>query len=311
MVRKEELTFLSRDNETKVCATRWIPEGKIEGIIQIVHGMAEHIDRYDDFARYMAERGYVVSGEDHLGHGKTAAFGRKGFFCKQDPATVVVRDVHRLKKLNQEAYPGVPVMILGHSMGSFITRNYLFKYGTGIQGAILSGTGSQPGALIKVSLFLTGIQSLILGQEHPGHFLNHLAFGGYQKKIKNPRSEFDWLSRKNEIVDQYLMDENCGFLFTVNGFKTLFTLIDRLNRKKNLMQMPKDLPVLFLAGKEDPVGNYGKGVEKAYGQFLDLGMKQVGMKLYPGMRHEILNEIGNEEVYADILEFVKKIAKRD
>ena len=144
-MKKEEFTFASRDNVTKIHAVRWLPESEnIQGIIQIVHGMAEYVERYEELAEFLTGKGYLVTGEDHLGHGKSVPEGGvKGYFCEQDPATVVVRDVHRLKKMTQELYPGVPYFILGHSMGSFITRNYIYRYGTGIQGAIIMGTGMQ------------------------------------------------------------------------------------------------------------------------------------------------------------------------
>ena len=151
MVKKEEFTFDSRDGSTKLHAVRWTPSGKVICILQIVHGMAEYVERYEALALYLGEKGILVTGDDHLGHGKSVGErGAYGYFCDQDPATVVVRDVHRLKKITQEEYPGVPYVILGHSMGSFILRNYLFRYGSGIQGAIICGTGSQPPLLVKV-----------------------------------------------------------------------------------------------------------------------------------------------------------------
>ena len=151
MVKKEEFTFDSRDGKSKIHAVRWVPEQRVVCIVQIIHGMAEYIERYEELAQYLGEKGILVTGDDHLGHGKSVAKdGTYGYFCEQDPATVVVRDVHRLKKMTQEEYPGIPYIILGHSMGSFILRNYLFRYGTGIQGAIVCGTGSQPKALVKV-----------------------------------------------------------------------------------------------------------------------------------------------------------------
>lgn len=310
MVKKEEFTFDSRDGQSKIHAVRWVPEGKVVCILQIVHGMAEYVERYEDLAQYLGEKGILVTGDDHLGHGKSVAEnGIYGYFCEQDPATVVVRDVHRLKKLTQEEYPGVPYVILGHSMGSFILRNYLFRYGTGIQGAIVCGTGSQPGAIVKLSRMMAALQGAFLGQKHVAKMIDKIAFGSYNKNIENPRTSFDWLCTDEGVVDAYVKDKLCGFIFTVNGFRTLFTLLDRLNQEENLNAMPKTLPVHFISGDMDPVGNYGKGVRKAYEDFEKAGMERISLKLYPGCRHELLNETNKKQVYEDIYPWIMERVK--
>lgn len=301
MVKKEEFLFDSRNGKTKIHAVRWIPEGKICCILQIVHGMAEYVERYEELAEYFAEKGIMVTGEDHLGHGKSVPEnGTYGYFCEQDPGTVVVRDVHRLKKMNQEEYPGIPYVILGHSMGSFILRNYLFRYGNGIQGAIVCGTGSQPQALVKLCLGIEWIQRLFLGSRHVAKMIDRMAFGAYNKKIPNPKTSYDWLCTDEKVVQKYVDDPLCGFTFTLNGFRTLFTLLNRLNQEENLKQMPKELPVLFIAGGADPVGNYGNGVRKAQGDFQKVGMERTSLKIYEKERHEILNEPIRHEIYEDI-----------
>lgn len=310
MVKKDEFTFDSRDGLSKIHAVRWIPEGKVICILQIVHGMAEYIERYEEMAQYFAKKGILVTGDDHLGHGKTVQEeGTYGYFCDRDPATVVVRDVHRLKKMTQEDYPGVPYVLLGHSMGSFILRNYLFRYGTGIQGAIICGTGSQPKALVKISKGLAMLQGLVFGQKHVAKMIDKLAFGNYNQKITNRRTAFDWLCRDEKVVDAYNEDPLCGFTFTVNGFLTLFTLLDRLNQQENLQQMPKSLPVLFIAGDKDPVGNYGEGVRRAYESFAEAGMERIGIKLYPEDRHELLNELDKYQVYEDLYPWIVERVK--
>ncbi len=307
-MKKEEFFFDSRDGISKIHAIRYTPDsGEIVGVYQIVHGMSEHFSRYEDIAEFLTGKGFVVTGDDHLGHGGTAAEnGLKGYFCDQDPATVVVRDVHRLKKMTQELYPGVPYFLMGHSMGSFIARNYIFRYGTGIKGAVIMGTGNQSKALIGVSKFVAGFQKTFLGDKHPALFINNLAFGGYNKRIPNPRTPFDWLSVNEENIDRYIEDPDCGFLFTVNGFRTLFELIGRLLDKKNLAKVPADLPVLFVSGAEDPVGDYGKGVVKAKEALEAAGVKDITLKLYPGLRHEILNESEKEKVKEDIYTWISE-----
>lgn len=302
MVRKKELYFDSRDNVSKIHAVQWIPDtDKPICILQIIHGMAEYVDRYDSFAQFMADKGILVVGEDHLGHGNSVVEGKPcGYFCEQDAATVVVRDSHRLKKMIQQEYPGVPYIILGHSMGSFILRNYLLRYGTGIQAAIIVGTGTQPGISLLAGKAIAAVQKAVYGAEHKSRLLNAICFLGYTSKIKNKSTAMDWLSKDESVVEAYLKDEKCGFTFTVNGFQTLFELIGRLNKKENLHKMPKDLPVLFASGTADPVGNYGKGVKMVCRSFLDTGMKNVQMKLYEDGRHEILNETDKRKVYDDI-----------
>ena len=310
MVKKEEFTFDSRDGQSKIHAVRWVPEGKIVCILQIVHGMAEYIERYEDLAQYLGEKGILVTGDDHLGHGKSVGQeGTYGYFCEQDPATVVVRDVHRLKKITQEEYPGVPYVILGHSMGSFILRNYLFRYGTGIQGAIICGTGSQPKALVKLSKAIAAVQGIFLGEKHIAKIIDKMAFGSYNKKISNAKTSFDWLCTDENVVNAYMNDRLCGFTFTVNGFKTLFTLLDRLNQEENLKAMPKELAIHFIAGDMDPVGNYGDGVKKAYEDFNKVGMERISLKLYAGCRHELLNEKIKKQVYEDIYPWIMERVK--
>lgn len=302
MIRKEEFYFDSRDGEHKIHAVKWVPEvEKPVCVVQIVHGMAEHIDRYDEFAAYLANKGILVVGDDHLGHGKSVSPGEPyGYFCKEDAPTVLVRDEHRLKKMIQEQYTGVPYIILGHSMGSFITRNYLLRYGSGINGAIIMGTGLPPKSAAVGASVLAAVQRVFCGARHVSKLIDRAAFGSYNKRIKSPKTDFDWLSANEENVQRYLEDSLCGFVFTVNGFQTLFKLIRNLYDREKLNSMPKNLPVFFVSGAEDPVGDYGKGVERVYQSYKDIGMQNVQMKLYPGDRHEILNETDREDIFADI-----------
>lgn len=308
-MRKEEFYFDSRDNSSRIHAVRWMPDSEnVAAVIQIVHGMAEYADRYEEFAAFLTERNFVVTGEDHLGHGKSVPEGgTKGYFCEQDPATVVVRDVHRLKKITQELYPGVPYFIVGHSMGSFILRNYICRYGTGIDGAVILGTGMQPDGLLRIAKMLAALQGVFQGQRHVSRFLDKVAFGSYNKHIKEPAAAFDWLSRDEKKVAEYIADEDCGFVFTVNGFQTLFELIFRAKKKENLAKIPKTLPVLVASGEEDPVGSYGKGVKKAYQCLLDAGLTNMELKLYPHDRHELLNELDRQKVMEDIGGWIEKI----
>ena len=308
-MKKEDIYFESRDGVSKLHAIVWSDETKNPiGILQIIHGMAEYIDRYDDFARFMVGKGFVVVGDDHLGHGDSVGEnGTYGYFCKKDPATVLVRDEHRLKKLMEAKYPGVPYYILGHSMGSFIARNYLNRYGSGIQGMIVMGTGNQSKALLGASKVLVGLTGFFCGEKHVAKFINKLAFGTFNRAIEDVKTNVDWLTKDEAIVDKYIADERCGFTFTVNGFRGLFELIYRLQKPKNLVTIPKKIPVFFVSGEEDPVGDYGEGVIGAKNDLVRAGLENVSMKLYPGDRHEILNETDKDIVYQDIYEWLESI----
>ncbi len=303
-MRKEELYFDSRDNVSKIHAVKWIPDETPVSILQIVHGMAEYIERYEEFANFLVERNVLVVGEDHLGHGKSIGNNPKGYFCKRDAATVIVRDVHRLKKLIQQEYPTIPYFILGHSMGSLMARNYLFKYGNGINGAIICATCMTPKPLLILSDILIRILTLFQGEKHESKLLNQIGFGTYLKKIENPVSNYDWISRDAKEVEKYNDNPLCGFIFTLNGFKTLKDLSLRLYDMNNLGNMPKDLPISFIYGTEDPVGNYGVSVKDVYASFIKLGMKDVTIKAYEGDRHELLNEIDRETVMMDIYKWI-------
>lgn len=306
---KEEFYFDSRDGKSKIHAVRYRPEdtGQVRCILQVVHGMAEYAERYEEFAAFLVERGFVVTGDDHLGHGKSVGQGGKqGYFCEQDPATVLVRDVHRLKKLTEELYPGVPYVLMGHSMGSFITRNYLCRYGTGISGAVIMGTGMQPKAVLDMARLVAGIQKLFCGSGHVSRLLDRLAFGGYGRGITDRRTAFDWLSRDRERVDRYIADPMCGFTFTVNGFGALFELVVRLYSPENLAAVPRELPVFMVSGDADPVGDYGKGVRRAYDSLVAAGLTDIRLKLYPGGRHELLNETNRSQVMQDICRWVEE-----
>ncbi len=307
---KEEFYYDSRDGVSKLHAVRYTPDNDedVRCVVQIVHGMAEYVERYEEFAEYLTSRGIVVTGEDHMGHGKSVGKdGKFGYFCEQDPATVLVRDVHRLKKATQEIFPGVPYVILGHSMGSFIARNYMFRYGTGISGAVIMGTGMPDKRLMVLSRTVAGMQKAVMGSRHVSEMINRLAFGKYNQGIENPRTEFDWLSRDPERVDRYIADPMCGFTFTVNGFSTLFELILRLHVADNLERIPKKLPVLMVSGTADPVGDYGKGVQKAYNMMQDAGLENIFLKMYEGDRHELLNETNRSAVAQDICFWIEDV----
>ena len=308
MAVKKEYTYPSRDGVTQIHAYTWAPDdGNVRAIFQIVHGMVESMERYDDFACFLTDKGFLVVGNDHLGHGKTAVNGKGfGYFAKENADVILVRDVHRLKKITEEQYPGIPYFIMGHSMGSFIFRKYMTMYGKGIDGAIVMGTGYMPAYMTGGGIILCKILKLFYGERHVSNLVYKLAFGAYNKRIENPATPSDWLSTDAAVVDAYCNNPMCQFRFTLNGYITLFTLISYVNKKKNLLTIPKDLPVYITSGNEDPVGNYGKSPKKIYDIFKSLGIKDVEIKMYDNYRHEPLNEAGHEKVYENILNWLEK-----
>ncbi|MCL2253202.1 MAG: lysophospholipase [Lachnospiraceae bacterium] len=301
MISKEYLSYESRESCYKIHATIWQPKLKVKAILIIAHGMAEYIDRYDAFATYLAEHGILVAGCDYIGHGKTVVgFDKYGYFCSRDPATVVVRDVHRLKKTIQERYPCIPQIVMGHSMGFFVILNYLYRYGNGVDGAIFMGCGMPSKILISCSRFIANLQARVVGADKPGKLLNRLAFGKYNKKVTDPESFFSWLSFNKENVEKYDNDPLCGFIFTINGFQTMLELISRLQKPDNLAQIPKDMKILMVSGAMDPVCEYGKGFAKVEKSLRKVGINDITAKLYSWGRHEILQEDEKKEVFEDI-----------
>lgn len=308
MIRKEEFYYESTCKTTKIHAVSYLPQGEVKAILQIAHGMVEYIERYEAFAHYLCSQGFLVTGNDHLGHGKSVNSKEEwGYFSKEDGNRAVLNDIHKLTMITKEKYPDIPYFLLGHSMGSFYTRQYLCEYGNELTGAIIMGTGCQSLALIQFGRLLTKCISLFKGWNYRCNLINNIAFGSYNKHFQPTRTTKDWLSKDTAIVDKYVADERCNFVFTLNAYYNMFTGISRLYNAELLSQMPKELPVFFVSGQEDPVGNYGKGVLKAADMFKKVGMKHVSIKLYPTDRHEILNETDRKQVYEDLYCWLEKV----
>lgn len=305
-MRKEEFYFDSVCNTNKIHAVKWVPEGTPLCIVQIVHGMSEYVERYEEFATFLTERNILVVGEDHLGHGKSMGDNPPGYFCKEQPHKVLVENVHILKDMIKKEYPDVPYVVFGHSMGSFITRNFLHNYGAEIDGAVICGTGMLPKPLIQAMSIMVKILCAVQGEKSISKFVNDMAFGSYQNRIANPKTEYDWLSVNEENVQKYLADPLCGFSFTLNGFKGLAGLLKGLYDIEKIEAMPKELPMYFICGGEDPVGDYSVGVEKAYKTYIGVGMTNVSNRIYPGKRHEILMEDNKLEVMNDVYTWIER-----
>ena len=297
--------FPSSTGKNQIHARMCGPDGAAKGVVQIVHGIAEHINRYDAFMEFLAENGYVAVGNDHLGHGQTAArLDELGIFAEEDGWYYVVEDLKLLRDLVREEYHDIPYIFFGHSMGSFLTRTFLIRYPDLYDAAILSGTAQQSPALINAGYLAAQATTTLKGPRGSGQTLNDMAFGSYCKRIENPRTPFDWISRDEETVDKYIADPKCGFVCKCSLYRDMMGGLKFITKQKNIDKMNKDAPVYFMSGAEDPVGDYGAGVEKAYKCFCEAGLRDVMIRLYPGGRHEMLNELNRDEVKQDILNWL-------
>lgn len=288
----------------KIHGCRWSPEGEPKAVMQIIHGIAEFIERYDGFAEFLTRRGFVVVAEDHMGHGQSVGDGGiQGYF--HGGWFSAVADSYHLLEMTRAEFPNLPYVLFGHSMGSFMARTILCKYpDSGIDAAIICGTGWQPALALPATIKVVEGVCKKAGETNPSEKLQNLVFGGYNKKVEHPRTEFDWLTRDAKIVDAYIAHPMCGFTASAGLLRDMMTGIRYIEQPKNLAAMRKDLPVFFIAGGDDPVGSYGKGVRKAADAFRKAGMTDVSIHIYPLCRHEILNEINREEIYGDILRWM-------
>lgn len=271
-----------------------------KGAVQLVHGMAEHMGRYDRLARALNDAGYAVTGHDHLGHGPSAQKGELGYFGPENGWDHVIRDIRQVTDYMKQRFPDVPCALLGHSMGSFAVREYLIRWGNGLDACVISGTGWHPAALASSARAMAAVCGAASWTK-PANAVNKMGFGSYNKSFEPARTPFDWLTRDEKEVDKYIADPLCGFTFTARAYYDMFGGLKALSDLKRLAGMPKDLPVYFVSGSMDPVGGSGTGVNTVAGQFRNAGMKDVTVRLYEGGRHEMFNEINRDQVTADLI----------
>lgn len=288
----------------KLHCCEWMPKEKPRAIVQIIHGIAEYVGRYDGFARWLNDQEIAVVGEDHMGHGGSIQYGNQGYFTGGWFAAV--EDSYALMKRTMARFPNVPYFLLGHSMGSFMARTILAKHpDSGLQGCILSGTAWQPQPLLRTAVPMCRLVCKLDGEKTPSPKLQNLAFGAYNNRVEHPRTAYDWVNRSDREVDAYVADPWCGFTASAGLLRDMMLGISYIQREDSLCTMNKSLPVFFVSGGDDPVGNYGKGVRQAAAAFEKAGMEQVDLKLYPLCRHEILLEINRSEIYQDILDWLE------
>lgn len=305
-MKKNEFRFPSSSGTVDIRSMEYVPEGKIIAVLQIAHGMVEFIDRYENFAAFLASKGILVVGNDHIGHGGSVKSEEDWGYFGENGNRILLDDMHELTRLTKEKYPNLPYFLLGHSMGSFYARQYLGEFGNELDGAIIMGTGLEPLFVVKGGMFLCKLIALFKGWRYRSNFVNQVAFGSYGKKFEPLRTRADWLSKDEALVDWYINEPRCSFLFTLNAYYSMFEGIARLHDKKLLEKVPKDLPIFFVSGEDDPVGSFGKEVVYSVETLKEVGVKNIDMKLYPNDRHEILNETDKETVYADLYEWLMK-----
>jgi alpha-beta hydrolase superfamily lysophospholipase len=296
---KKTFWMESKDN-VQIYVEKWHDEDKQpKAVIQLAHGMVEHFQRYHHFAQYLLEHDIFIYGNDHRGHGKTGEKqGIMGYLSDKDGFQKTTDDLFAITQQIKQDYPNTPVFLLGHSMGSFLARHYIQEHSEAIEGVILSGTGFYP----KATTIFGKALAARLSPRKKSPLMNKLAFGAFNRKITNPHTPFDWISRDKQIVEAYLQDRFSGYIPTARFFYDLMSGIQSIHNQKQNQNIRKDLPMLFISGDADPVGNYGKGVWKTTSLYKNVGIEKITTTLYEGARHEVLNEINKEEVY----QFVEK-----
>lgn len=286
--------------EGQIFSRLWAPQQPI-AILMLAHGMAEHSARYDAFARYLAARGVAVCMNDHAGHGNSD--GTRGYFGGQNGWDCLLTDLHSLAAEVKAQYPRLPFVLMGHSMGSFLARCYLTRYPDELSAAVICGTmGASPAVFAGKAV--AALQRVLFGAEKPGRLLDKMASAGRLRGIEAPVNQFAWLSANRQNCMDYAADPSCGFVFTIGGFYDMFGGIAACNSASWYASLPKGLPCLLVAGKDDPVGDWGKGVQQVYSRMRDAGVQDVSLTLYPNMRHEILNEDDRDTVFADIADWL-------
>ncbi|MDN4607386.1 alpha/beta fold hydrolase [Sporosarcina highlanderae] len=278
--------------------------------IHLLHGMAEHIGRYNDFISFLVENGFAVSGHDHRGHGQTALLnGNLGSFGDSVGFDRIVEDAREVSSFYKKKFQAPRFILFGHSMGSFIARRYSQMFGNELDLLICSGTARDSGVSRLAGQALAKLKGQVTDFETPDYFINKLVFGSFKRSVPSPKTPFDWLSTKSETVENYINDPLCGFVPSTGFFLELFNGISKIHKREEIRKTPTQLPILLLSGVEDPVGEKGRGVWKVAHQLGNEGLKDITVMLYEGGRHEMLQEVNCEEVYDYIKGWIDKYEK--
>ncbi|MDQ7093714.1 alpha/beta hydrolase [Desulfosporosinus sp. PR] len=303
-------TFTFKSGEgTEIFGYKWLPEQttKVKGLVQIAHGMAETGARYERVAEKLTANGYIVYIHDHRGHGKTAqTLDKLGILAETKGFKWLVEDLHQLSGMISKDYPELPLFLLGHSMGSFVTQKYIMLYGKALKGAILSGSCGKQGILLSAALYLAKAEVKKHGRKARSEKLTKVTLGNYNKAFKPKRTDFDWLSRDAAEVDKYIQDPFCGTVFSAGFFEDFLGGLKDIEDKRNLALVPIELPIYIFSGEKDPVGKNGRGVIKLVKTYQKMGLRDVSYKLYQDGRHEMFNEVNRDEVIGDVIAWLDR-----
>ncbi len=298
-------TFPSSDGVNTVPYYIYIPNGNPFAVLQISHGMCEYIERYEKegFVSALCDAGIVVCGNDHLGHGPSVPDENLGYFTDYEKLTA---DLHILNGILKKSYPSLPYILFGHSMGSFVVRDYVTKYDD-IDGAVFSGTtaGDQPLGAAKM---LANLICKIKGETHRSKLLDKLAFGSYNKGFENENDKVSWLTRDASVRQHYTNDKYCGFMFTAVAMRELFKLLISISDGEWVEKVPISLPVFIVSGDKDPLSDGGEGIKTLYTALDDHEMNELKMKLYPESRHEVYNDLDRDEAFSDLIAWIKEVS---
>lgn len=306
-MNRKDFYYKSADVKTKIHAVEWLPEEEPKAILQIAHGVTEHILRYEEIAQYLTQKGIAVVGNDHLGHGTSIAKNSEPmYFGPAGSWNWVVEDIKTCMELTKKQFSNKPYYLLGFSLGSFVVRTYLIKYPGTVNGAIIIGTGQTPHLQITMAKYMANKEAKKVGEDHTSPVIKKLTFETYNKKFAPNRTEYDWLCSNNKALDEYIKDPLRGENMSAGLFREMLSGMDFVAKQKNINKMDKNIPILFLSGKEDPVGEQGKGVIRAYKSFKRSGIKDIDINLYENLRHDILHEDCKEQILKDMYVWINK-----
>ncbi len=306
-MEKIEKTIKGFD-DYRVVMSIWEPDCAPKGIVQIFHGMVEHIDRYEDFAKYLNSKGYIVAGDDHRGHGRTAGVDYLGKVPFGHTYFDTIDDEKVITSYLKERYGDLPLFVFAHSYGSFLGQGYIQQNSHNIDGCILSGSGNMSGIEPKIGRLVANIQHKLYGKDKTAEFIKNMTFGAYEKPFKKEKRQNAWLNRDAGECEKYNSDKYCNYTMSLGFYKNFFDGLCRIYKPERLAGIDKRLPIFIISGDKDPVGKMGKSVSKLYDMYNQLGIEDVKIKLYENARHEIVNEINKDEVYADVLEWLDNLA---
>ena len=283
------------------------PEGEIRAVVQVSHGMCEYVGRYEEYAEHLCSCGIVLAGNDHPGHGESAASAEDlGYFAKENGVDLAIEGLKAMSSLLLDRYEGKPLILLGHSMGSFLCRLYLTKYSENLAGAIIMGTGG-PGAPTGAGIALANLVALFRGERHRSKLLRSIQQSGYLKRCGKDALRTDWLTRDRAVVEKYNNDKYCNYIFTVSGYRDLFRMLEAVSTEEWAPNVPTDLSILLISGEDDPVGGYGRGVCAVAGALTHAGARKLSTVIIPGARHEVLNETDRYETYTVIDKWIDEV----